>query len=136
MSLDNLFIAESLEGSDWQLAYRPMSVSTKVFERRNAVNAWFAGRPVLLAQVDGQIFAMDAVCSHVGCALLTEVEGGVAVCPLHGARFDVRTGAMVAEPRVRPEAPCAQEENHAPLRTYPVRVHEGFLEIDMEGAGS
>ena len=118
------------------MAYRPMSVSTRVFERRPAVNAWFEGRPVLLVQVDGKVYAMDAVCSHVGCALLTEVEGSAAICPLHGARFDVRTGEMVEQPHVRPEAPCAQEERKLPLRTYPVRVNEGFLEIDMEGTVS
>ena len=119
------------------MSYRPVSVSVRVFERHQAVNTWFGGRPILIAKVGEEVCALDAVCSHVGCGLLTSVApDGTTTCPLHGARFDVRTGALVEAARARPEAPCAQENSTTPLRTYAIRVRDGALEIDMDGTGA
>ncbi len=42
-------------------------------------------------------------------------------CPLHGAEFDVRSGAALTLP--------ATEE----AATYPVRVREGMVEVDVGG---
>jgi nitrite reductase/ring-hydroxylating ferredoxin subunit len=45
-------------------------------------------RRVLLANVDGKVYATGDVCSHA-LAFLSEgfLEGTVVECPLHGARF-------------------------------------------------
>lgn len=49
--------------------------------------------------VDGQYYAVDDVCTHE-FAFLSEgyCEAGVIECPLHQARFDVRTGDPLAPP--------------------------------------
>lgn len=49
--------------------------------------------------VDGNYYAIDDVCPHE-FAFLSEgyCEDGVIECPLHQARFDVRTGAVLAPP--------------------------------------
>lgn len=68
-------------------------------------------RRLLLANVDGEIFATDEICTHEEASLYNGALHGECVsCPLHGSRFSVKTG----EPR---EEPATE-----PLRTYPVRV--------------
>ena len=51
------------------------------------------GRNFRIVAIDGQLFAHDAECPHLGGPLsLGRLEGCEAVCPWHGYRFDVRTG--------------------------------------------
>ena len=58
---------------------------------------------IALCNVDGEIYAVANVCSHddgplgEGCLLGDEIE-----CPRHGARFDVRTGAVRSLPAIIP----------------------------------
>lgn len=113
------------------MTYRRVSISTKVFSRRDSILVWINRRPVLVAKVGDTVCAMDAVCAHLGCALLTEVSGPQVTCPAHEAVWDIRTGALVAEPKIKPEMPCEEEALRAPLRTYPAREREGFVEIDL-----
>lgn len=113
------------------MAFRKVSISTRVFSRRSSILAWVNHRPVLVAKVGDVIYAMDAVCAHLGCALLAEVDGSQVTCPAHEAIWDIRTGALVAEPKIHPEMPCEEEALRVPLRTYPAREREGFVEIDM-----
>ncbi|OGA22493.1 MAG: hypothetical protein A3I02_03370 [Betaproteobacteria bacterium RIFCSPLOWO2_02_FULL_67_26] len=68
-------------------------------------------RRVLLANVGGQFFAVDDTCTHEDASLSRGVLRGEWVkCPLHGSRFNVRTGEVVEDP--------ASET----LATYPVRI--------------
>ena len=113
------------------MAFRRVALSTRIFEGRSSVVTWLQGRPVLVARVDGALYAMDAVCAHMGCALLTEVDGPIATCPAHRAKYDVRTGGVLEPAFVRPEQPCSEESLSVPLRTYRVREEEGFLAIDI-----
>ncbi len=69
------------------------------------------GHLVCLANVDGAIYAVDDDCPHIGSALSDgELDACVLTCPLHLARFDVRTGQLLRGP--------ARED----VRTYRVRV--------------
>jgi len=69
------------------------------------------GMPVMLCNVDGEIYAIEDVCTHDGGELDQGVLDGACIeCPRHGARFDVRTGAVLALPAV------------IPVPTYAVRV--------------
>lgn len=65
---------------------------------------------------DGEVRATDNICTHA-LAYLTDgwLEDGEVECPLHGGRFDVRTGAGL----------CAPIEE--PLRTYDVRIEAGRI---------
>ena len=57
------------------------------------------GRPVLVANVDGEIFAIGNECTHAG-GLLSEgyLEGYQVECPTHGALFDLKTGDVMSPP--------------------------------------
>ena len=113
------------------MARHRVAISLRLFEHRSSVLTWVAGRPVLIARVEGKLYAMDAVCAHMGCALLTEAQGPTSVCPAHEARYDVRTGALLESPKIKPEIPCEMEELRIPLRTYPVAERDGLLEVDV-----
>lgn len=69
------------------------------------------GIEVLLCNVDGEIYAVEDVCTHDGGPLdQSALEGCRIECPRHGARFDVTTGAALTLPAV------------VPLPVYAVRV--------------
>jgi 3-phenylpropionate/trans-cinnamate dioxygenase ferredoxin subunit len=55
---------------------------------------------IALFNLDGQIYAIEDVCTHDGGPLVegAVVNGCQVECPRHGARFDIRTGAAVRFP--------------------------------------
>ncbi|MBO6556117.1 MAG: non-heme iron oxygenase ferredoxin subunit [Pseudomonadales bacterium] len=57
------------------------------------------GKHVLLTRIAGEYFAMSDICSHARVLLSKGKLKGVSVtCPLHGARFDVRSGRCLSGP--------------------------------------
>ena len=60
-------------------------------------------RFVALCNVDGEFHAFEDVCTHQFTHLSDgEFAGSEVKCPLHGARFDVTTGAAKSLPAVKP----------------------------------
>lgn len=55
--------------------------------------------PIALYLLDGQVYAIDDICTHE-YALLSQgfIEGCTIECPLHQATFDIRTGKCLAAP--------------------------------------
>lgn len=50
-------------------------------------------KPMALCKVDGQFFAVNAVCPHMGGPLASgRLNGCLLTCPWHGWTYDVRTG--------------------------------------------
>jgi 3-phenylpropionate/trans-cinnamate dioxygenase ferredoxin subunit len=77
-------------------------------------------RRIALCNVDGQFFAIDDLCTHDGGPLdQGELDGHVIECPRHGARFDVRTGKVLALPAVKA------------LNTYPVEVEGNEIRVAL-----
>lgn len=58
------------------------------------------GVRVALFNLDGEIHAIEDVCTHDGGPLVEGevVNGCEVICPRHGARFDIRTGAALSFP--------------------------------------
>ncbi len=58
-------------------------------------------QPVALFRVEGQVFAIDDVCTHDGGPLADGILRGHEIeCDRHGARFDIRTGSVLCMPAV------------------------------------
>ena len=77
------------------------------------------GNNIVLAMINGQVFAMDAVCSHQGAPLEEgKLEGFNLTCPWHYAVFDVRNG------KVSDRTVWAKNQT-----SYPVNVDEGTEDI-------
>jgi nitrite reductase/ring-hydroxylating ferredoxin subunit/uncharacterized membrane protein len=82
------------------------------------------GVPVLLARSHaGEVCALANTCTHLGGPLAEgSREGDTVICPWHGSRFDIRTGAVVEGPAVFVQ-PRLQ-----------TRVREGKIEIGFPDA--
>lgn len=53
------------------------------------------GKEILLANIDGEAYAMGDRCTHLRYRLHKgELNGTVVTCPGHGARFDVTDGGV------------------------------------------
>jgi nitrite reductase (NADH) small subunit len=59
------------------------------------------GRTVALANVEGELYAIDNTCLHRGGPLgQGELQGKVVTCPWHGWQYDVTTGKVTVNPAV------------------------------------
>ncbi len=78
------------------------------------------GTAIVLVNRDGTIYALEDRCSHEEFPLSAgDLADGELTCALHGARFDIETGAPRALPAV------------LPVRTYDVRVEGDEIQIDL-----
>jgi 3-phenylpropionate/trans-cinnamate dioxygenase ferredoxin component len=70
--------------------------------------------------VEGTLYAIEDVCTHDGAELAGgPVIGDQVICPRHGARFCLRTGRALTPPA------------YEAVRTFPVRVHNGRVEVEL-----
>jgi len=54
------------------------------------------GKGILVANVDGNYFAMDDTCTHQGASLSEgTIEGSTVSCPWHGSTWDCKTGRLM-----------------------------------------
>lgn len=80
------------------------------------------GKSILISKSGGEFFAIDNTCTHQRA----ELESGRILycflsCPLHGIRFDLRTG----EPK--------GDLTRVPVKTYPISINDdGNLVVDMD----
>ena len=84
------------------------------------------GEVIALFHVEGRFYAIDDVCTHDGGPLVDgELVGHKIACPRHGAKFDIRTGAALSMPAVRP------------TRAHAVKVEHGGIWVKLgSGPGS
>jgi nitrite reductase/ring-hydroxylating ferredoxin subunit len=76
------------------------------------------GVAVLLAKVDGQIYALRNTCVHAGCSLAEgKLEGTSVICSCHGSQFDLHDGTVINGPATMPEP------------HLDVRVENGMIEV-------
>ena len=65
---------------------------------------------IVLANVDGDLYALKNRCSHQDLPLSDgEMDGDQLECLYHGARFDVHTGKAVGLPAIKPVETYAVE---------------------------
>jgi len=60
------------------------------------------GRSLALSNVDGELHAIDNLCTHDNGPLGEgRLQRGRVICPRHGAAFDAKTGAALTLPAVK-----------------------------------
>lgn len=75
-------------------------------------------QPIALFHLADGYYAMDDLCTHDGGPLAEgEILDTMIECPRHGARFDIRTGAVLRLPAT------------APVPTYAVRVEGDEIKV-------
>lgn len=76
------------------------------------------GDEVAVYNLNGEFYALQNECTHSNAPMNEgELDGELAICPLHGSCFDVKTGAVRCGPAKQP------------LKTYRVVVQEGVLRV-------
>ena len=56
-------------------------------------------RPLAVYRVEGAVYCTGNLCTHAEAYLSDGyLEGYEIECPLHGARFDIRTGRVLCQP--------------------------------------
>lgn len=77
------------------------------------------GTAICLANVDGEMHALDNVCPHrQGPLGQGWIEGKAVLCPWHAWAFDVTTGV-------------AEEPERAQVRVFPLRTAGDDLLVDL-----
>lgn len=78
-----------------------------------------AGKMVAVFFHDGEYFAIDDCCPHMGAALSTGyLKDGVVSCPWHAWRFSIRDGTWCDNPKIKTTA-------------YEVRVVDDAIQIKV-----
>jgi 3-phenylpropionate/trans-cinnamate dioxygenase ferredoxin subunit len=78
-------------------------------------------RFLALFNCDGTFYAVDDTCSHAEASLSEGYLQGCEIeCPLHGGRFDVRTGKATWSPAF------------VPVATYEVRIEGSAVLVAAE----
>lgn len=73
---------------------------------------------IAVFNIHGTFYAINDECTHDGGELAGGgIDGDQVICPRHGARFCLRTGAALTPPA------------YEPVRTYPTRINEGVVEV-------
>ena len=98
--------------SDWILVAEAQAIKPGHYETIE-----LDGTIVAVFNISGAFYAIEDVCTHDGTVLTSgnPIEGDEIVCPRHGARFCVRTGAALSAPA------------YEPTTTFPVKVEKGNI---------
>jgi 3-phenylpropionate/trans-cinnamate dioxygenase ferredoxin subunit len=95
-----------------------------VLEAAGHLDAEVDDLPVTIVRVGGRLHAFEDRCSHDGEPLAgAEIDAGspqqeaAVICPRHGARFCLRTGAALTPPA------------YEPIRVFEARAAGGRVEV-------
>ena len=84
------------------------------------LTAEFDGCTIVVVRVGDGVHAYEDRCTHDDGPLAdADIEDGAIVCPRHGARFCLTTGAVLSPPA------------YEPLRIFAARVDEGRVLVEV-----
>jgi naphthalene 1,2-dioxygenase system ferredoxin subunit len=75
---------------------------------------------IALYNIDGQFYATHNICTHAH-ALLSDgwLEGDIIECPLHGGRFEAKSGKGLGAPIT------------CDIKTFPVRIEGDAIQVNV-----
>jgi len=120
-------MSKEKEGGGEEAGFQKVANKKDVKEGGGLLGVELKGNNIVLAMINGQVFAMDAVCSHQAGPLEEgTLEGFNLTCPWHYAVFDVRNG------KVSDRTVWAKNQT-----SYPVKVDDSTGDILVNvGAGA
>ena len=90
------------------------------FAADDRVRADVDGTALTVFRVEGEYFAIADQCTHARASLSQGlIVGKTVMCPLHGAAFDLTSGAALTLPAVKG------------VKTFPVRVEGGAVQVSL-----
>ncbi|MEN3036261.1 MAG: non-heme iron oxygenase ferredoxin subunit [Candidatus Methanosuratincola petrocarbonis] len=86
-----------------------------------------SGREILVANLNGNLYAMDNRCSHrKGDLSKGALSGTTVTCPVHGSKFDLTSGKAISGPKLGPIKLKTSD-----LNSYKVKVEEGSIMVEL-----
>lgn len=100
--------------SDWQAV-----IAANALSAGEHVLTDLDGTTVAVFNLAGEFYALEDVCTHDGAEIASGsvVDGDEIVCPRHGARFCIKTGAVKCAP--------AYED----ITAFPTQVTDGVVYV-------
>jgi len=84
-------------------------------------------KEILIANVDGNYYAIGSECTHYGGDLSQgTLEGNIVTCPNHKSKFDVTTGKVVSSPTEALGHPDIEDEPQ-----YSIKVENGNIMVKI-----
>ena len=78
------------------------------------------GKEVMVINNAGQLFCLQARCTHAGAPLAEgTIEGDILTCPWHGSKFRITDGEVIKGPAVKK------------LQVYKSNITDNFLYIEL-----
>ncbi|MDD5311851.1 MAG: non-heme iron oxygenase ferredoxin subunit [Dehalococcoidia bacterium] len=93
------------------------------------------GQDVLLANINGNFYAISNKCPHMGGNLSKgKLEGSIVTCPLHGSQFDISTGKVIRWLKGSGILSSIGKTLKAPqdARKYPVKIESDTVLVLIE----
>ena len=88
------------------------------------------GKQILIANVGGVFYAMDAICSHMKGYLPSGVlSNNKVICPVHKAEFDVMTGKVLKNVDAVIKTITGKEATD--LKVYKTSVKKGIVFVEI-----
>jgi nitrite reductase/ring-hydroxylating ferredoxin subunit len=85
------------------------------------------GKKLLVANVGGAFYALAQKCPHLGGNLCKgTLDGATVTCPLHGAKFDVKTGEALGPAKI-----LFLKMNTKGATPFPVKIEGGQVMIGV-----
>jgi nitrite reductase/ring-hydroxylating ferredoxin subunit len=93
----------------------------KESELKQAIHVDVDNKKIALFKLDdGSIHAIDGICTHEYALLADgDIDGDQVICPEHGSKFNVRTGAVDGFPATEP------------VNIYPVKIENGNVFVNI-----
>lgn len=105
--------------SDQNIAYHKVAQTTDI-DDGEVIEVILGDKEIALYNIEGEFYATDNICTHAYAALSDGyVEGDIIECPLHGGKFEIKTGAPAS-------APCTEA-----LKVYPVKIDGTALMVGI-----
>lgn len=94
---------------------------TSQLKKGDMIDFDYKEKKILIANLNGQFYATDRICTHAEADLSTGIlsEEGVT-CPLHLSTFDLKTGVPQNLPA------------EIPLKTYNVKIEQNEIYVEVE----
>ena len=93
---------------------------TSQLKKGDMIDFDYEEKKILIANLNGQIYATDRICTHAEADLSTGILGEEGVtCPLHLSTFDLKTGVPQNLPA------------EIPLKTYNVKIEQNEIYVEV-----
>ncbi len=88
------------------------------------------GKKILVSNMDNQLYAIDALCSHMGQDLgKGKRNNDIIICPKHHAQFNVKNGKV--EKNINAIFKMITRKDASDLNSYEIKIENNEIMINL-----